>query len=77
MFLSRGDRPHQRTSAACEWASIAVTRAALSSFGSMLSGPALVGPRSAELCARAAPMVDALNARAGVPGYREEPQQHC
>ena len=38
-----------------------VTLAALSSFGRPLSGPALVALRSAELCARSAPMVDALN----------------
>jgi AraC-like DNA-binding protein len=44
MFHSRGERRHQRTTAACEWASIAVAPAALLSFGRTLSGLELVAP---------------------------------
>jgi len=44
MFHSRGEHRHQRTTAACEWASIAVTPAALSSFSRTLSGQELIAP---------------------------------
>jgi AraC-like DNA-binding protein len=44
MFHSRGERRHQRTTAACEWASIAVTPAALSSFSRTLAGQELIAP---------------------------------
>jgi len=44
MFHSRGECRHQRTTAACEWASIAVTPAALSSFSRTLSGQELIAP---------------------------------
>ena len=41
---SRGDRLHQRTTAACEWASIAITPAALSASGRTLVGQQLTAP---------------------------------
>jgi AraC-like DNA-binding protein len=41
---SLGERLHQRTTGACEWASIAITPAALSAFGRALSGKTLVAP---------------------------------
>ena len=44
MFHSCGERRHQRTTAACEWASIAVTPAALTSFSRTLSGRELLAP---------------------------------
>jgi AraC-like DNA-binding protein len=44
MFHSRGERRHQRTTAACEWASIAVTPDALSSVSRTLSGHVLTAP---------------------------------
>jgi AraC-like DNA-binding protein len=44
MLHSRGERLHQRTTAACEWSSIAITPAALSAFGRTLSERAFVAP---------------------------------
>lgn len=44
MFHSRGEHRHQRTTAACEWASISVAPEALSSFSRTLSGHVLSAP---------------------------------
>ena len=44
MLHSRGERLHQRTTAACEWASIAVTPVALEATARALSGKTLVAP---------------------------------
>lgn len=44
MLHSRGEHLHQRTTAACEWGSIAITPAALSEFGKILAGRELVAP---------------------------------
>jgi AraC-like DNA-binding protein len=49
MFHSRGERRHQRTTAACEWASIAVTPEALSSFSRTLSGHVLAAPTAGKV----------------------------
>ncbi len=44
MLHSRGESLHQRTTAACEWASIAIPPAALSKFGRTLAGRTLTAP---------------------------------
>ena len=44
MLHCRGERLHQRTTAACEWASIAITPAALSASGRTLLGQELAAP---------------------------------
>jgi AraC-like DNA-binding protein len=44
MLHSRGELLHQRTSAGCEWGSIAITPAALSEFGRTLFGRELAAP---------------------------------
>ena len=49
MLHSRGERLHQRTTAACEWASISIAPAALSAFGRSLSERHLVAPAAMEV----------------------------
>ena len=49
MLHSRGEVLHQRTTGACEWASIAITPAALSKFGRTLAGQALAAPAVGQL----------------------------
>jgi AraC-like DNA-binding protein len=49
MLHSRGERLHQRTTAACEWASIAITPAALSAAGRTLFGQELVAPANRQV----------------------------
>jgi len=49
MLHSRGERLHQRTTAACEWASVAITPAALLAFGRTLTGKSLVAPAVGQL----------------------------
>jgi len=49
MLHSRGERLHQRTTTACEWASIAVTPAALSAFARVLSGRPLFAPATGQV----------------------------
>ena len=49
MLHSRGELLHQRTMAACEWASIAITPAALSEFGRTIAGRQLVAPAIGQL----------------------------
>lgn len=48
MLHSRGEFLHQRTTAACEWASIAITPAALSKFGRTLAGRTLTAPAAGQ-----------------------------
>jgi AraC-like DNA-binding protein len=49
MLHSSGERVHQRTTAACEWASLAVTPAALAAFARALSGKTLVAPAAGQV----------------------------
>ena len=49
MLHSRGERLHQRTTAPCEWASIAISPAALSSSSRTLLERNLVAPASGQL----------------------------
>ena len=49
MLHSRGERLHQRTTAACEWASISIAPDALSAFGRSLSERHLVAPAAMEV----------------------------
>ena len=49
MLHSRGERLHQRTTAACEWASISIAPATLSAFGRSLSERHLVAPAAAQV----------------------------
>ena len=49
MLHSRGERLHQRTTAACEWASISIAPAALSAFGRSLSERTLLAPAAMQV----------------------------
>jgi len=49
MLHARGDHLHQRTTEACDWASIALTPAALMSFGRTLAGRELEGPSVSQI----------------------------
>ena len=49
MLHSRGERLHQRTTAACEWASVSIAPATLSAFGRTLSERHLVAPAAAQV----------------------------
>jgi AraC-like DNA-binding protein len=48
MLHSRGEVLHQRTTGPCEWASIAITPAALSRFGRTLAGRMLAAPATGQ-----------------------------
>jgi AraC-like DNA-binding protein len=49
MFHSRGERRYQRTTAACEWGSVALTAASLSAFGRTLVAQELVAPAAGRI----------------------------
>lgn len=49
MFHGRGEHRHQRTTTACEWASIATTPAALTNFGRTLFGRKLAAPEVGQI----------------------------
>ena len=49
MLHSRGERLHQRTTAACEWALVSIAPATLSAFGRSLSERHLVAPAATQV----------------------------